>query len=320
MRRKLFCLLIAAVFVLGLSRINLQAQAQSSAPTSSKEIAITFDDLPLNGPQFDTPRLQEMTAKLVSVIKKYKVPVVGFVNESLLYVPGQTEARIGILKQWADAGAELGNHTFSHLGFKGASLAAYEDDFIRGDSVTRMLMKQQGGQARYFRHPFLQMGDTKELEQAFERFLAERNYRIAPVTSDTMDWMILTAYNKARTQPSGEMMKRVSEDYLKLAAQRLDYSERLAGELFGRPIKHILLLHANELNADNFEALIRQMQAGGYRFITLEEALTDEAYRYPDKYTGNSYWLLLWAASKGVPFNPPNLSEFLEQASRADQR
>jgi peptidoglycan/xylan/chitin deacetylase (PgdA/CDA1 family) len=305
---------------LSLSQTDLRAQIPPSAPPSSKEIAITFDDLPLNGPQFDAQRLQEMTAKLLSVIKKYQVPVVGFVNESLLYVPGQTEARIGILRQWADAGVELGNHTFSHLGFKGASLAAYEDDFVRGDSVTRMLMKQKGGEVRYFRHPFLQMGDTKELEQAFEQFLAERNYRIAPVTSDTMDWMILTAYNKARAQPSAEMMKRVSEEYLKFAGRRLDYSEKLAGELFGRPIKHILLLHANELNADTFEALIRQMQARGYRFITLEEALTDEAYRYPDKYTGNSYWLLLWAASKGVPFNPPNPSEFLEQASRADQR
>jgi len=319
MRRKLFCMVVIGIFVLSLSRIDLRAQPPSSAPPA-KEIAITFDDLPLNGPQFDAPRLQEMTTKLLSVIKKYQVPAVGFVNESLLYVPGQTEARIGILRQWADAGVELGNHTFSHLGFKGASLAAYEDDFVRGDSVTRMLMKERGGQVRYFRHPFLQMGDTKELEQAFERFLAERNYRIAPVTSDTMDWMILTAYNRASAQPSGEMRKRVAEEYLKFAAQRLDYSEKLAGELFGRPIKHILLLHVNELNADTFEALIRQMKARGYRFITLEEALTDEAYRYPDKYTGNSYWLLLWAASKGVPFNPPNLSEFLEQASRTGQR
>ena len=319
MRRKLFCMVIIGIFVLSLSRIDLRAQPPSSAPPA-KEIAITFDDLPLNGPQFDAPRLQEMTTKLLSVIKKYQVPAVGFVNESLLYVPGQTEARIGILRQWADAGVELGNHTFSHLGFKGASLAAYEDDFVRGDSVTRMLMKERGGQVRYFRHPFLQMGDTKELEQAFERFLAERNYRIAPVTSDTMDWMILTAYNRASAQPSGEMRKRVAEEYLKFAAQRLDYSEKLAGELFGRPIKHILLLHVNELNADTFEALIRQMKASGYRFITLEEALTDEAYRYPDKYTSNSYWLLLWAASKGVPFNPPNLSEFLEQASRTGQR
>src|ERR1051325_11231028 len=113
MRRKLFCMVIIGIFVLSLSRIDLRAQPPSSAPPA-KEIAITFDALPLNGPQFDAPRLQEMTTKLLSVLKKYQVPAVGFVNESLLYVPGQTEARIGILRQWADAGVELGNHTFSH--------------------------------------------------------------------------------------------------------------------------------------------------------------------------------------------------------------
>ncbi len=311
MSRKLLCLVAPVVLAFGLCRIDLRAQSSPRPSHSPQEIAITFDDLPLNGPQFDAQRLQEMTTKLLSVIKRYQIPVVGFVNESLLYMPGQTEARINILKQWSDAGVELGNHTFSHLGFKGAPLAAYEDDFIRGDTVTRMLMKQKGGRVRYFRHPFLQMGDTKELEQAFEAFLAERNYRIAPVTADTMDWMILTAYNKARLEPSGEMMKRVSEGYLKFAGQRLEFSEKLAGELFGRPIKHILLLHANELNADNFEALIQQMKNRGYRFITLEQALTDEAYRYPDKYTANSYWLLLWSASKGVPFKPPNPPDFL---------
>ena len=320
MGRKLSRFVVPLVLAFGLCQIDLHAQSSSGASLSPKEIAITFDDLPLNGPQFDAQRLQEMTTKLLFVIKKYQIPAVGFVNESLLYVPGQIEARINVLKQWSDAGVELGNHTFSHLRFKGVSLAAYEDDFIRGDTVTRMLMRRKGVQVRYFRHPFLQMGETKELEQSFEDFLAERNYRIAPVTVDTMDWMILTAYNKARVQPSGEMMKRVSEEYLKFAEQRLKFSEKLAGELFGRSIKHILLLHANELNADNFEALIQQMKESGYRFITLEQALTDEAYRYPDKYSDSSHWLLLWSASKGVKFNPPNPPEFLQQASRESQR
>ena len=316
MSRKLLGLAAAMALAFGLCRVDSRAQNQPGASGQAKEIVITFDDLPLNGPQFDVRRLQEMTAKLVSVIKKYEIPAVGFVNEAQLYVPGETDARINVLKQWADAGVELGNHTFSHLGFKGASLAAYEDDFVRGDTVTRMLMKQKGGRVRYFRHPYLQMGETKELELAFESFIAERGYRIAPVTVDPMDWMILAAYNRASRQRSDEMLKRVSDEYLKFSAERLEFSERLAAQLFGRPIKHILLLHANELNADYFEALVLLMKARGYRFITLEEALTDEAYKYPDKYVDNSHWLTLWAASKGVPFNPPSPSEFLREASR----
>ena len=99
---------------------NLLAQ---TAGGQQKEIAVTMDDLPLSGPHIELARLRAMTGKLVSGFKKYQMPVVGFVNESLLYVPGETDARIALLKEWSDGGVELGNHTFSHLGFKTASLA-----------------------------------------------------------------------------------------------------------------------------------------------------------------------------------------------------
>src|SRR3954470_20782300 len=206
-KRKLLCLLVIFQLLIIWS-INLQAQSPREASSSQKEIAITIDDLPLNGPRIEIARLQAMTAKLLDGIKRYQIPVVGFVNESLLYVPGETDARIAILKAWMEAGGELGNHTFSHLGFKDASLAQYEDDFIRGESVTKMLTKGAGQKLRYFRHPFLQMGPTLELEKSFESFIGERGYQIAPVTVDTMDWMILAAYSKARAANDAEMVKR----------------------------------------------------------------------------------------------------------------
>jgi hypothetical protein len=53
-----------------------------------RQIAVTIDDLPLNGPQFEAKRLKKMTTKLLSPIQKHRVPVVGFVNEGLLYRQG----------------------------------------------------------------------------------------------------------------------------------------------------------------------------------------------------------------------------------------
>ena len=284
----------------------------AAQPATPREIAITFDDLPLNGPPLELSRLQAMTTKLLAAATKHQAPLVGFVNEAQLYVPGEVDARIGVLKQWVDAGAELGNHAFSHVNFRGTSLDAYQDDVLRGDTVTRLLMKERGARPRYFRHPFLQMGERRELEEAFERFLAARDYRIAPVTADTVDWLVLNAYNRARSAGPREAMARVRADYLKLAADRLTSSEAMAAELFGRPIKHILLLHANELNADSFDALLEQMKGRGYRFITLEEALKDEAYRYPEQYSSTSQWLSLWAASRGLKFRPPDPPDSLK--------
>ena len=320
MRRRLLYLSLVIVQIFFILSVKTEAQALRENQAQQKEVAVTFDDLPLNGPRIEIERLRAMTDKLLSGIKQHQIPVVGFVNESLLYVPGEIEARIAILKAWVDAGVELGNHTFSHLGFKDTPIAQYEDDFIRDETVTSMLMKQKGQRPRYFRHPFLQMGPTLEMEKSFESFIAERGYRIAPVTVDTMDWMILAAYSKARAAGDAEMMRRVADEYLKLAGQKFDFSEMVANELFGRTIKHILLLHANELNADNFDALVKVMTDRGYRFITLEEALKDPVYQYPEKYLATSHWLGLWSFSKGKRFVSPAPPEFIQKIYAEGQK
>ncbi len=284
-----------------------------NSSAQQKEIAITIDDLPLNGPQFEAARLRKMTDKFLKGIKKDQIPAVGFVNESLLYVPNETDTRIAILKAWADAGVELGNHTFSHLGFKTAALSDYQDDFIRGEAVTKMILKEKGQKPRYFRHPFLQMAATLETEKSFENFIAQRGYRIAPITIDTMDWMFLAAYSKARAENDQVKLKRVSDEYLKYVDLKFDYCEKVSTELFGRPVRHILLLHANELNADNFERLTNVIKGRGYSFIALERALEDSVYQFPEKYNGTSDWLSLWAFSKGKKFNAPMPPEFVQK-------
>lgn len=276
-----------------------------------KEIAMTIDDLPLNGPSVKIERLRKMTEKLLAVIKANEIPVVGFVNEGLLYAPNETDERIAVLKMWTDAGVELGNHTFSHLGFKDASLDDFEDDFIRGESVTKILLKPN--KVRYFRHPFLQMGETRALEDSFRKFIDERGVKAVPITMDTMDWMFLAAYAKALNENDKALQKRVTDEYLKFVGLKIDAAEKNSNALFGRNIKHILLLHANELNADNFEAVVKIYKAKGYRFITVEEALKDEIYRFPEKYAPTSDWLSHWAFSQGKKIETPSPPDFVQK-------
>ncbi|HQU86171.1 MAG TPA: polysaccharide deacetylase family protein [Pyrinomonadaceae bacterium] len=282
-----------------------------SVSAQSKQIAFTIDDLPLNGPSIEQNRLKKMTEKLVSALKKNNIPMVGFINESLIYQTNEADARIAILKMWRDGGIELGNHTFSHLGFANAALADFEDDFIKGDSVTKMLLKPQ--KPRYFRHPFLQMGKTRELEEQFRKFIGERGYTAVPVTVGTYDWMFLTAYEKGLKEKDKKFQKRVSDDYLKFVADSLEAAEKGANELFGRYVKQILLLHANELNADNFEALIEIFKKKNYEFISVEEALKDEIYVFPERYAPTSDWLGHWAFSKGKNLQMPKPPEYIEK-------
>ncbi|HKG15631.1 MAG TPA: polysaccharide deacetylase family protein [Pyrinomonadaceae bacterium] len=317
MRRNSLRLPVLLLLAALLCPVGLRAQTLGGADRRQKEVALTIDDLPLNGPSVGLERLREMTGKLLSGIRRHQIPAVGFVNESLLYVHGEADARIAILKSWPDSGVELGNHTFSHLGFKGAPLARYEDDFVRGDALTRTLTSRK---PRYFRHPFLQTGDTRELEQSFEDFIAERGYRVAPVTVDTMDWMFLAAYSEARARGDAGMLKRVSGEYLKFAGLKVDFCEKVSAELFGRNVKHILLLHANELNADNFDALVKVFKDRGYNFVSLEQALADPVYRQPDKYLDTSDWLGRWSFSKGRKFDSPAPPEFIQKAYSEGQK
>lgn len=283
----------------------------SQAPP--KEIAVTIDDLPLNGPRFELARLQTMTERLLSGIQRHGVPVVGFVNESLVYVPGETDARVAILKTWFDHGVELGNHTFAHVGFKDTPLAEYEDDFVRGDTITKSIMKSRNQRPRFFRHPFLQMGSSKEQEESFEAFIGARGYRIAPITIDIMDWMFRVAYLNARNQNDKAMMTKIVDEYLKFADAKIAFCERVAKELFDRPMKHILLMHANELNADNFDRVVKVFADRGYRFISLDEALQDKVYQFPEHYKPTSDWLSLWTFSQGKTFAGPQPPEFIQK-------
>src|SRR5215218_7783327 len=99
------------VIAMCLSVFVITTAARQSSGTGRK-IAVTIDDLPLNGPSIELKRLKAMTSKLLNSLKKFRVPTVGFVNESLLYSAGETDERIQLLREWRDAGVELGNHTF----------------------------------------------------------------------------------------------------------------------------------------------------------------------------------------------------------------
>src|SRR5215471_18342733 len=93
MKQTLLTLVGLVVSLPSLQPNNLCAQQAAGSAAPQKEIAITIDDLPLNGRRLELSRLQVMTGKLLAGINRHEIPAVGFVNESLLYVTGETDAR-----------------------------------------------------------------------------------------------------------------------------------------------------------------------------------------------------------------------------------
>ncbi|HKX83262.1 MAG TPA: polysaccharide deacetylase family protein [Pyrinomonadaceae bacterium] len=286
-----------------------------------RTIAVTIDDLPVVSTRRDLKNRQEITKKLLAHIKKAKVPAIGFVNENKLYVDGKPdEQQVDLLRMWLDAGLELGNHTFSHRSLNTIPREEYQADLLKGESVTKELLAAKNRKIRFFRHPFLQTGRTMEIKSEFDKFLATNGYTIAPITFDNADYIFSRAYDNAFDKGDTVSMKKVGEAYVPYMEAKLDYWERQSVKLFGREISQTLLIHANFINSDYFDDLAAMMKKRGYKFVTLETALKDEAYRLPDTYVGAAgiSWLHRWARERGREFvlpDEPMVPEFVLKLS-----
>jgi hypothetical protein len=80
------------------------------------------------------------------------------------------------------------------------------------------------------------------------------------------------------------------------------YYEDQSERLFGRNISHVLLIHANQLNAEWFATLADRLSELEYEFVSLDEALEDPAYQSADTYTGPGgiTWIHRWAMTRDV--------------------
>jgi peptidoglycan/xylan/chitin deacetylase (PgdA/CDA1 family) len=275
-----------------------------AAAPPERQVAITIDDLPAgNAYNMSAADITQMTTKLLAALRQQNIPTVGFVNEKKLYRTGEVDERIKALDMWLDAGMELGNHTFSHTSLNKAGLKAWEDDVIQGESVTRLLLAQHKMALRYFRHPYLDTGRDLQTRRDAEAFLVGRGYRIAPITLDAWDWMFGSIYEDAKKRGDDALQQEMVSSYLAHSDAVFAYYEQLSKQIVGYEPKQILLLHGNWLEADHIGELVDLMRKRGYRFITLEDALSDQAYSLPDTYVGEegTSWLDHWAITMGKP-------------------
>jgi peptidoglycan/xylan/chitin deacetylase (PgdA/CDA1 family) len=268
------------------------------AQTPGRAVAVTVDDLPRGGdgssPSFDA--VYAMNARLLRPFKDGRIPVTGFVNAHHELTLGADKLR-RLLDLWLDAGAELGNHTYSHPDVNQVALADYTANIVKGEPLVRAALAARGRTLRYFRHPYLHAGPTPEIKAGLQRFLDDAGYRVAPVTLDNSDYMYAALY----TRP--EQRERVRREYLPYMESVVEFFEKRSVELAGREFPQILLIHDNQLNADLMPDLLDMFRRRGYRFVSLDEALADEAYKLPEKYVGPGgfSWIHRWSKTKGMP-------------------
>jgi peptidoglycan/xylan/chitin deacetylase (PgdA/CDA1 family) len=279
---------------------TLCAASLSSLAAGTKQIAISIDDLPVASTvPVSLEEIAGINSSLLRVLNQHRARAIGFVNEDRLYRKGQVDARIDVLRSWLDAGMELGNHNFGHLGLWASSLADVEDAVVKGEVITRMVTAERHAPLRFYRPPNTQTGRDESEKIAFESFLASRNYRVAPFTIEHDDYLYGCVYDRS---PAEADRRRVVKEYVSHLKESVEVFETMSQELFGRQIPQILLIHASRLNARSLDETLRTLESYGYQFISIDQAMSDPAYRSAEHASGRfgPSWLARWARASGT--------------------
>lgn len=219
------------------------------SPAQPKQLCITVDDLPTV--HYVENNQEETTRKLIAHFQEYTIPAIGFVNEGKLYKSGVVKKEwIALLQQWLNNGYELGNHTFGHTDYHRASFTDFSEDVLNGEVLPPGLSKRAGLPWRYFRHPYLHIGQSSLRFDSLSSFLTKHNYTEAPVTIDNDDYLFAKAYSNTHKSQNTVQMSRIGSDHVKYMEAKVFYNEQLSTRLFERKTPQILLIHASLLNAD----------------------------------------------------------------------
>ncbi len=266
----------------------------------TRAVALTFDDLPVADTKDPTEALFVNRA-LLNALKKHHAPAIGFVNEKTVEELVSENGK-RILQRWVREGFDLGNHTFSHADLNNITFELFKQEVVKCETSIRPMLTEVGKTPRFIRFPFNHTGDTKEKHDSVAAFLKQRGYQVAACTIDNEDYLFNAAYIQMLAKKDDAQAVKLRAEYLAYAAVEIDYYASLHKQIFGREIPQVMVLHANRLNADILEEILSLFEEKKYRFVSLEAAQSDPAYRVPDTFVTKfgPMWGYRWAKELGI--------------------
>jgi peptidoglycan/xylan/chitin deacetylase (PgdA/CDA1 family) len=268
----------------------------------AQKVAITFDDLPLNGDLPPGVTRVEIARDTIALLKKRHAPAAyGFINAKKL--EGNADAAEA-LKVWA-ASEPFGSHTYSHMDLNVNPAEAFERE-IEENEPTLELVAPKDANWHWLRYPYLREGETVEKRRAVRAYLLEHGYRVAQVTLDWEDYMWNSAYSRCVAKNDTRSIARLRSSYLDIESSYLDLGRDLAKLVYGHDINHVLLLHLGAFSGTILPDALDLLEKKGFKLVTLEEAESDPVYE-GDPDVGSQYGgtlLELWIEAKKIKFPP----------------
>lgn len=273
------------------------AAAPAAAPQSV--VAITIDDLPVHsGLPPNTTRADVARSLLDTLVARREPPTYGFVNaKGAVDDPANHE----VLRRWRAAGHPLANHAYTHMDLHTHTAAEFQQDIVANEPILQEYM--EGADWHWFRYPYLHEGDSVEKRQGIAAFLKGRGYRVAQVTLDFNDYAYNDPYARCLAKGDPASVEWLKESYRRRASEALTSGREMAKRLFGRDVRHVLLMHIGAFEMVMLPELLDLLDRRGFKRVSLAEAHEDPIYSVvpPGPFPGGITFLSQMRDTKGVP-------------------
>ncbi len=250
----------------------------SATGFNQKKIVITIDDLPTLSHSILTMDEQiSYFNRILKILKKHKIKALGFLVGKLIKPDNEH-----LIHSFIKAGHIVGNHTFNHWDLNKVNSSKYINDIKKNNYFINKLNMPK----KYFRYPMLHRGNKLSKKKSVIEYLKKEKFIIAPVSIDNDESMYNIKY--VRSKKSGDLSKaeEIGKHYIQHMIKQTKYYEKLAIEINGKSINHILLIHMNYINSYYLDILLNWYKKNGWEFITIDEALSDPFYLKKDRYLG----------------------------------
>jgi len=274
-------------------------------------VALTFDDLPSHGPLPPGLTRLDVANSVIGTLRGHHAPVVyGFINaKAMTEHPEDAE----VLKAWRAAGLPLGNHAYSHMDLHANDVHAFEQDVLANEPALQSSMN--GDDWHWFRYPYLREGDTTEKHQTVRAFLRDQGYKVAQVTISFDDYAYNEPYVRCLAKNDTQEIEWLKQSFLSRAAESLTEGQDRARQLFGRDIKHVMLLHIGAFQTVMLSPLLDLLAEQGFVLTTLDAAQVDSAYAVHPELPGNWNGTLLDQLMRARQLPLPPASDIFQRLS-----
>jgi len=290
--------------------------ASPSHTQITPEIAISIDDAPMPSTGLFTSISR--TKAIITQLKGVNSPSVGIfaLGQNVQELPQGLEQ----LKWYSKAGHMISNHSYSHYQLKKVSSSTFIQDIKRADQLLRSLPNFKP----FFRFPYLCEGKNATQREAVLQALRTMDYQEGYITVNNYDFAIHYLVNKAIKNGQSVDHEKLRQVYLTILWDCIIFYDQLALKVLGRCVKHVLLLHANDLAAYYIGDLITFIRSKGWKAIPIESAYQDPIAQLSLTTTKSKYGRIgAIAQEKGLnqlPLAPPSLSyRYIQQALEAAQ-